>query len=78
MSEFDFGEEHLKFMFERGKVNENLAEVEKFGGKNIKSAEDLIKQAQWFEIRLNRYVGSLEMWMEGTKRKLDKIETDEE
>ncbi|WP_223700643.1 hypothetical protein [Sutcliffiella deserti] len=70
MSEYDFGEEHLKFMFERWRIKAKLAETEKQGEKNITSAEELIQQADWLESRLNRYMGNLENWMEGSKEKL--------
>lgn len=78
MGDFDFGEEHLKFMFERWKVNEHLADTEKLGGENLASAEELIQQAQWFENRLNRYMGNLEKWMEGANSALKKLDNQDE
>ncbi|MGD6833506.1 hypothetical protein ACQCT5_15150 [Sutcliffiella halmapala] len=71
MGDFDFGEEQLKFMFERWKVMENLKETEKLGKDHIASAEDFIMNAQWLEARLNKYMGNLEKWMEGSRSKLD-------
>ncbi len=65
MSEFDFGEEHLKFLFERWKVHEGLTETDKQAKINIKSADDGFVQIQQLEARINKYIGNLERWMEG-------------
>lgn len=77
MGDFDFGEEHLKFMFERWKVMENLKETERLGKDHIASADEFIMNAQGLETRLNKYMGNLEKWMEGSRRKVDGMdETD--
>jgi hypothetical protein len=77
MGDFDFGEEHLKFMFERWKVMENLKVTEKLGKDHIESADEFIQNAQWLETRLNKYMGNLEKWMEGSRSKLNRMdETD--
>lgn len=74
MGDFDFGEEHLKFMFERWKVFENLKETQKSGKAGIADAERFMQQARWFESRLNRYIGNLENWMEGTSSKMNDLD----
>ncbi|WP_339149704.1 MULTISPECIES: hypothetical protein [unclassified Sutcliffiella] len=65
MSEFDFGEEHLKFLFERWKVHEGLTEADKQAKLNIKSADEGFAHIQQLEARMNKYIGNLERWMEG-------------
>ncbi|KMJ58188.1 hypothetical protein AB685_09735 [Bacillus sp. LL01] len=65
MSEFDFGEEHLKFLFERWKVHEGLAETDKLAKADITSMDDAFKQMQLLESQMNRDIGNLERWMEG-------------
>ncbi|MCG1020161.1 hypothetical protein [Sutcliffiella horikoshii] len=65
MSEYDFGEEHLKFLFERWKVNEGLTETDKQAKLNIKSADEGFAHIQQLEARMNKYIRNLERWMEG-------------
>lgn len=74
MGDFDFGEEHLKFMFERWKVVENLKNTEKNGEANIANIEEINQQALWFETRLNRYMKNLENWIEGTDREMKNMD----
>ncbi|NLP50767.1 hypothetical protein [Bacillus sp. RO1] len=65
MSEFDFGEEHLKFLFERWKVDEGISEAGKQAKINISTADEGFMYLQQLEARMNKYIGNLERWMEG-------------
>ncbi|WP_226682738.1 hypothetical protein [Sutcliffiella horikoshii] len=65
MSEFDFGDEHLKFLFERWKVDEGIAEAGKQAKMNIQSADEGFMHVQQLEARMKKYIGNLERWMEG-------------
>ncbi|QFT88437.1 hypothetical protein FIU87_07260 [Bacillus sp. THAF10] len=54
MSEFDFGEEHLRFLFDRWGIEEGL-------GKANNLNQDFIS----FEEKLNKHISDLEKWLEG-------------
>jgi hypothetical protein len=74
MSEFDFGEEQLKFLFERWKVQEGIAETDKQARENINNSEEGLQQLRMLEARLNKYIGNLERWMEGKASTIDEPE----
>lgn len=78
MSEFDFGEEHLKFLFERWKVQDGLAETDKQAKLNINSADEGFVHVQQLEARMNKYIGNLERWMEGKASTVADSHLDEE
>ncbi|WP_010192908.1 hypothetical protein [Bacillus sp. m3-13] len=65
MSEFDFGEEHLKFLFERWKVDEGITEAGKQAKINISTADEGFMHVQQIEAKMKKYIGNLERWMEG-------------
>ncbi|MGD6775867.1 hypothetical protein ACQCT3_13100 [Sutcliffiella horikoshii] len=65
MSEFDFGDEHLKFLFERWKIDEGITETGKQAKINISTADEGFMHVQQIEAKMKKYIGNLERWMEG-------------
>ncbi|TYS65755.1 hypothetical protein FZC76_17890 [Sutcliffiella horikoshii] len=78
MSEFDFGDEHLKFLFERWKVDEGITEAGKQAKINISTADEGFMYVQQLEAKMNKYIGNLERWMEGKASTVDVDFEDEE
>ncbi|CAG9620471.1 hypothetical protein [Sutcliffiella rhizosphaerae] len=65
MSKFDFGEEQLKFLFERWNMNGNLSELDKQAKANIKTTEEGYQHLLDIEARMKKYMVNLEKWVEG-------------
>lgn len=73
MSKYDFGEEQLRFIFERWQINEQLADTEKIERETDENAEGNIEKIEWLEGRLHNYMEKLENWAEGKEVELENI-----
>ncbi|MDX5476626.1 MAG: hypothetical protein LPK00_13915 [Bacillaceae bacterium] len=63
MSKFDLGEEHLRYIFEKMKMNQLSSNVEKSDESIFQQTEEAVESMEDLERKLNLYMRRLERWM---------------
>lgn len=63
MSKFDLGEEHLRYIFEKMKMDQLSSSVEKSDDSIFQQTEEAVESMEDIERKINHYMRRLERWM---------------
>ncbi|WP_100333866.1 hypothetical protein [Bacillus alkalisoli] len=63
MSKFDIGEEHIRYIFEKFKMNQLTSNAEQSEKTVFQQSEEVMESVEHLEKKLNNYMKRLEKWM---------------